>query len=321
MNTVRPVGPASIIPASFATAAATNNRIADTELLSDSSTIEQLFNGEVLVTSDVDEITEDAIWNDIQSRLADFSTSSSYPMTASEHAPMPYSWVNEQPELSSESASDLFKQGMEWFRQGNVSQAIHCFEQVLRLDASLSESWKMLGLCHAENEEDYKAVACLHNAVHHDPYNMDALLALGATYVNEMRGGDALRCIRNWMTHHPQLQHVWRAAAGAESEGHSLDAVKNQLLQAKEWLATQSTPRSETLAQVHVLLGILYNVSEEFSSAVECFRSASTAFPDDYSVWNKVLDYLISRLCDDWEHRWVHPWPIVVIRWKRSTPT
>lgn len=35
------------------------------------------------------------------------------------------------------------------------------------------------GTCHAENDEDKKAIVSLRRSVEEDPYNIDSLLALG----------------------------------------------------------------------------------------------------------------------------------------------
>lgn len=83
--------------------------------------------------------------------------------------------------------ADLFAQGMELYRQGKVNAAIDSFEACVQHERALYESnseantdsWRMLGVCHADNDEDKKAILCLNNAIDCDPYNLDALLALG----------------------------------------------------------------------------------------------------------------------------------------------
>jgi peroxin-5 len=89
----------------------------------------------------------------------------------------------------------------------------------------------MLGVSHAENDEDRKAIMCLKTSVNHDPYNLEALLALGkwavcvrahptghmcvmriqglpfdlgVSYVNELDSQNALRVLKGWVEHNPQ---------------------------------------------------------------------------------------------------------------------
>ena len=54
----------------------------------------------------------------------------------------------------------------------------------------------MLGSAHAEHDEDRKAIMCLERAVAEDPYHLEALLALGVSYVNELDSAKALRSLR-----------------------------------------------------------------------------------------------------------------------------
>ena len=60
----------------------------------------------------------------------------------------------------------------------------------------LTKCWKMLGSAHAEHDEDRKAIMCLERAVAEDPYHLEALLALGVSYVNELDSAKALRSLR-----------------------------------------------------------------------------------------------------------------------------
>ena len=58
---------------------------------------------------------------------------------------------------------------------GKLHEAVHAFEAVVLKEKEHSEAWRMLGMCHAENDEDKKAILCLERAVEEDPYNLDAL--------------------------------------------------------------------------------------------------------------------------------------------------
>ena len=83
---------------------------------------------------------------------------------------------------------DLMAEGMQLFEQGNTKEAILCFEsQLQNVDPHCSaEAWLMLGKFNAENDEDWKAIACLENTVERDPHSTKALLNLGVNYVNEL---------------------------------------------------------------------------------------------------------------------------------------
>lgn len=41
-------------------------------------------------------------------------------------------------------------------------------------------------------------------------------------------------------------------------------------------------------ADVHVVLGVLYNLTREFDRAIEAFQTALKLKPQDYSLWNKL---------------------------------
>ena len=59
-----------------------------------------------------------------------------------------------------ESADDAFERGSVLFQAGRVVEALRAFESVVLKDASHSQAWSMLGSCHAENDEDRKAITC-----------------------------------------------------------------------------------------------------------------------------------------------------------------
>ena len=187
---------------------------------------------------------------------------------------------------------DLMSEGMKHFQEGNIADAILCFESELRnVDGDNSDAWMMLGKCHAENDEDRRAIICLENAVERDPYLSEALLALGVSYVNELDHARALTHLNNWVTHNPSYAGLQMQVS---SVGADLDAgkegalvkLKNLLHQAKAY--DEANGNLESSVDVLEILGVVCNVSREYDEAVECFRAAAGLRPDDHQLWNKL---------------------------------
>ncbi|EJK69678.1 hypothetical protein THAOC_09038, partial [Thalassiosira oceanica] len=67
---------------------------------------------------------------------------------------------------------NLFEEGMRHFGDGNISEAILCFESTLRnVDPEHADAWRMLGRCHAESDEDSRAIVCWLRSLERDPYS------------------------------------------------------------------------------------------------------------------------------------------------------
>jgi len=185
--------------------------------------------------------------------------------------------------------TDFMAEGMKHFDAGNIPEAIRAFETELRhVDADNSDAWRMLGRCHAENDEDRRAIACLERAVDRDPYSVEALLALGTSYVNELDHARALRSLKAWATHNPmyagmELPEVSAEVASTveERERQALNEAKKLLQTAMEFDPTQAADAMEAL-------GVVCNVSREYDAAINYFRKAIEVRPDDYQLYNKL---------------------------------
>lgn len=216
---------------------------------------------------------------------------------------------------------DWMDEGMRHFRQGHVRQAIRCFEtQLQHCNNDDSRAWRMLGKCHAENDQDREAILCLEQAVDRDPYNTDALLALAVSHVNELNHQRALSNLKAWITHNPKyagmeltddLYGDTAAVAAKGGDVQAFDEVQRLLLRALEYDPSNSSEILQTLGvtckflcgalydNVHVkcshfchFLGIylllLDNVNRDYEAAVNAFRRALDERPDDYQLWNKL---------------------------------
>ena len=175
-------------------------------------------------------------------------------------------------------ASNAFDEGMKFFQAGNLPQAVLAFQAVVGKEPNHSEAWRMLGVVHQENDEDKKAILCLERAVEHDAYNLDALLALGVSYVNELDHSNALKNLKAWVVNNPSFVGL-EVQRDEYSDGSMMDEVMQLMLKAAEW-----APKDP---QVQEVLGVLFNVTRDYSSAAAAFRKAIDARPDDYSLWNK----------------------------------
>lgn len=179
--------------------------------------------------------------------------------------------------------NNMMESGLKNFREGRIKQAILCFESVVQdsAGAERDDAWRMLGMCHAENDQDKEAIFCLNKALDCDPYNLDALLALGTSYVNELDSVKALETLRTWVSHNPRYQGLDANIIDEYSDGTLMDEVMQLMIS----VATYDPSDIE----VQVVLGVLYNVSLDYDSAIECFTKACAMRPNDYSLVNKVL--------------------------------
>lgn len=169
------------------------------------------------------------------------------------------------------------------FQEGNIQQAVLASEANVQKNPENSEAWRMLGTCYAENEQDKKALFCLKKSVELDPYNLEAQLALGTSYVNELNSVGALNALRSWITHNPAFSDL-EITKDAYSDGSLIDDVTQLMLTVLKF--HPSDP------QAHTVMGVLYNVSMDYASAIQHFKKALEVTPDDYALLNKVGDLI-----------------------------
>ncbi|KAL3925606.1 MAG: hypothetical protein SGILL_000300 [Bacillariaceae sp.] len=214
-----------------------------------------------------------------------------------DHVVRPYQFVNTIPpqdKIANANAAspNYMEEGMKHFQEGNLKEAIVSFEMELQQrDLDNASAWRMLGRCHAENDQDPEAIKCLEAAVDRDPYSPDSLLALGVSYVNELNHERALENMKAWFTHNPkyagmelpdvnQEEDIY-GAASASPRDSAFNEVRRMLEAALEFDPSDA-------ADIHEALGVIYNVIKDFDAATESFRNALEIRPDDYQLWNKL---------------------------------
>ncbi|XP_061375213.1 peroxisome biogenesis protein 5 [Gastrolobium bilobum] len=169
------------------------------------------------------------------------------------------------------------KEGQDLFRKGLLSEAVLALEAEVLKNPENAEGWRLLGIAHAENDDDQQAIAAMMRAQEADSTNLEVLLALGVSHTNELEQTAALKYLYGWLRHHPK----YGALAPPE--------MSNSLYYADvARLFNEAAEISPDDADVHIVLGVLYNLSREYDRAIASFQRALKLKPQDYSLWNKL---------------------------------
>ncbi|KAK1273850.1 Peroxisome biogenesis protein 5 [Acorus gramineus] len=169
------------------------------------------------------------------------------------------------------------KEGQELFRKDLLSEAVLALEAEVLKNPNNAEGWRLLGITHAENDDDQQAIASMMRAQEVDPTNLEVLLALGVSHTNELEQMEALRYLYSWLQHHPKY--------GTLSTLQQADSLYYADVARLFNEAAQLSPQD---ADVHIVLGVLYNLSREYGKAIAAFQTALKLKPRDYSLWNKL---------------------------------
>eukprot|EP00004_Rigifila_ramosa_P002765 TRINITY_DN1283_c0_g2_i1.p1 TRINITY_DN1283_c0_g2~~TRINITY_DN1283_c0_g2_i1.p1 ORF type:complete len:643 (+),score=144.17 TRINITY_DN1283_c0_g2_i1:109-1929(+) len=177
---------------------------------------------------------------------------------------------------------DPFAEGLELFANGMLPEAIEAFEAEVTRNPEHSNAWKHLGLAHAENDEDDKAVAALQQALKTDPENLDALINMSVSHANLLNHAGAIMDLRKWIETHWLYKAVPQPPK--EDENGFFVSPHSQCVA----MFTHALSINSEDADLHVALGVLFNLSADYPKAVEAFRNALKYRPDDYTLWNKL---------------------------------
>ncbi|XP_030381284.1 peroxisomal targeting signal 1 receptor [Scaptodrosophila lebanonensis] len=200
-----------------------------------------------------------------------------------------YEFAEENPMSELDNA---FEKGKEYLSKGDIPSAVLCFEVAAKKEPERVEVWELLGISQAENEMDPQSIAALKRALELQPENQRVLMALAVCYTNEGLQNNAVRMLSNWLQVNPRYQHLLTAHPELHSEQISLassliGANKLRELQQIYLEAVRINP-AQVDPDLQEALGVLYNLSNEYDKAVDCYRSALHVDPQNAKVWNRL---------------------------------
>ncbi|KAI8143766.1 hypothetical protein BJV82DRAFT_609363 [Fennellomyces sp. T-0311] len=219
--------------------------------------------------------TQDAEWDNMQKDWERMTPQEGMGYRAINPEYDTYNFATDNPYLLDPSAIDRTQ-------HNTLADSILALEAKAQLAASDANAWQQLGFKQQENERDGAAIAALRRAVSMDPTLLEGWLALAVSYTNENCRLDAYDALEQWITHNEKYKHL--VGTGKTPMQHNRHGyITNLFLE-----AARSSPGAEMDADVQVGLGILFNVSEEYAKAIDCFKAALQSRPQDYLLWNKL---------------------------------
>lgn len=194
----------------------------------------------------------------------------------------PYIHQSDNPFVQEKEAMRI---GDEAMRGGDLEKAILAYEAAAQNNPQDAMAWCRLGLSHAENEHDDRAIQAFRRALDIDPKNEEALLSLSVSLANECLENDALEQLEKWLVSHTggDPSTVSRAKPTHTSflDHSDFDRVEDAFI---------SVARRQTAAdsELQNALGVLYNLGKNFERAVDSLKLAIATKPDDPRLWNRL---------------------------------
>jgi peroxin-5 len=147
------------------------------------------------------------------------------------------------------------------------------------------KAWYDLGVKQQENEREGLAISALHRAVELAPGMPEAWLALAVSYTNENDRAKAYDAIERWAGCRFEYADEVQAYRNASAE---VEGVRTRTLSERHGALTEMlmamarSVGSETAldADVQMALGVLFNTSEEYDKAGDCFAAAMSVRPE-----------------------------------------
>lgn len=200
-----------------------------------------------------------------------------------------YKYSEENPMIDAENA---LEKGKTFLAQGDIPSAVLCFEAATKQSPENVEVWELLGTTQAENENDPNAIPALKKALELQPNNLNVLMSLAVCYTNESYQREALRHLKNWLASNPKYSHLVPQQEPPEEGAASLTSsiIRGNSLQEVQELFLKAVHQNikEVDPDVQEALGVLFNLSQDYEKAVDCFQAAVSVRSDNAKTWNRL---------------------------------
>lgn len=166
-------------------------------------------------------------------------------------------------------------------RRGLPADSVLECEAAVQLSPHDPNAWLALGVKQQENEREHLAIAALKRALELDPSLQDAWLALAVSYTNESERSLAYESVDRWIGGRGGPDSSFANPSGATLADRHRDLTERLITMAR-------ATGNDVDADVQIALGVLFNTSEEYAKAGDCFGAALSVRPDDPLCLNRL---------------------------------
>jgi len=186
--------------------------------------------------------------------------------------------------------SNPLEEGKRRLKEGDIPSAVLLFEAAVQKSPDSVEGWLLLGKTQAENEQDNQSISALKKCLSLDGSNQTALMSLAASLTNESYEAQACQALHMWLQNNPEYQQLVgddRVQSISFSSAFMSEDIHNKTTDLFIQAAL-SRQGSDLDPDVQAGLGVLFNLSNDYTKAADCFRAALGARPKDSLLWNRL---------------------------------
>lgn len=192
---------------------------------------------------------------------------------------------------------DPYEIGLQLMENGaKLSEAALAFEAAIQQNENHIDAWLKLGEVQTQNEKEIAGILALEKCLELHPENLEALMTLAISYINEGYDNAAFATLERWIsTKYPNIVEKAHQAepAIADEDRYTLNKRVTELF----IKAAQLSPNQANMdPDVQMGLGVLFYANEDFDKTIDCFKAALTINPDDAVLWNRLGASLANSL-------------------------
>jgi len=195
----------------------------------------------------------------------------------------------ENPYRNHDNAFDL---GANLWQRGELKKCVLALESAVQRDPQNVQAWKLLGTAQAECDNDEKAIQAYTKAYEQNPQDLDVLLELGVSYTNELNKIRALVFLKTWLENHPRYSDTVKQHPSSQRQFENDEQMISWKFSRYDQDVTdmflQASKLNPNDAELHLVLGVLYNISDNYENAIDSLRKAVQVRPNYHTVWNRL---------------------------------